>query len=161
MNLNKVREALEKIGIPGRDLYDLPTSTKRFPDGAHYRIEISGIERLSTLEGLVEEMEERNVPVHRIIGVVMGATLLPKDELTEYAKLAAEKKIEVILTPGPRTTWDTGRQVITPEGALSGLRYRGSDQLVYVISDIMRAIDIGFRGFLVVDEGLLLSLIHI
>lgn len=155
MKFEKIREALEKIGLPGRDLYELPTSEKRFPDGSHYRIEISGIERLSTLEALVEEMEERNVPVHRIIGVVMGSTLLTKDELYEYAKLAAEKKIEIILTPGPRTTWDTGRQVITPEGALSGLRYRGSDQLTYVISDIMRAIEIGFRGFLVVDEGLL------
>ena len=158
MYIKKVREALEKIGIPGRDLYELPTSTKRFPDGAHYRIEISGIERFSTLEALVEEMEERSVPIHRIIGVVMGATLLPKDELIEYAKLAAEKKIEVILTPGPRTTWDTGRQVVTPEGSLSGIRYRGSDQLSYVIADIMRAIDIGFRGFLVVDEGLLWAL---
>ena len=158
MKIEKVRKALEKIGIPGRDLYELPTSEKRFPDGAHYRVEISGIERLSTLEAMIEEMEERGIPVHRIIGVVMGATLLPKDELEEYAKLAAEKKIEVILTPGPRTTWDTGRQVITPEGALSGLRYRGSDQLSYVIADIMRAIDIGFRGFLVVDEGLLWAL---
>jgi hypothetical protein len=35
------------------------------------------------------------------------------------------------------------------------LRYRGCDQLRHVISDIMRCIDIGFRGFLVIDEGLL------
>jgi len=48
-----------------------------------------------------------------------------------------------------------GAQVRTPEGALSGIRFRGSDNLAYVIADIMRAIDFGFRGFLVVDEGLL------
>jgi len=31
----EMRKALEKIGIPGRDLYDLPTSSKSFPDGCN------------------------------------------------------------------------------------------------------------------------------
>jgi len=84
--------------------------------------------------------------------------LLPRDELTEFAELAAEAEMEVIITPGPRAPWDVGRQIATPEGALSGMRYRGSDQLGYVIADIQRSIEIGFRGFLVVDEGLLWAL---
>jgi len=66
-----------------------------------------------------------------------------------------DAQMEVIITPGPRSAWDTGRQLVTPEGALSGLRFRGSDQLRYVITDIMRCIEIGFRGFLAIDEGLL------
>jgi len=156
--MDEIREALEKIGIPGRDLYDLPSSTKRFPDGCHWRVEISGVERPSTLQALIEESKKRDVPVHRLISTVMGSTLLPRDELTEFAELAAEAEMEVIITPGPRAPWDVGRQVATPEGALSGIRYRGSDQLSYVIADIMRSIEIGFRGFLVVDEGLLWAL---
>jgi hypothetical protein len=51
-----------------------------------------------------------------------------------------------------------GRQLVTPEGGLSGLRFRGCDQLRYVVADIMRCIEIGFRGFLVIDEGLLWAL---
>lgn len=156
--MDEIREALDKIGIPGRDLYDLPSSTKRFPDGCHWRVEISGVERPSTLQALIEESKKRDVPVHRLISTVMGSTLLPRDELTEFAELAAEAEMEVIITPGPRAPWDVGRQVVTPEGALSGIRYRGSDQLSYVIADIMRSIEIGFRGFLVVDEGLLWAL---
>ena len=66
-----------------------------------------------------------------------------------------DAQMEVIITPGPRSAWDTGRQLVTTEGGLSGLRFRGSDQLRYVITDIMRCIDIGFRGFLAIDEGLL------
>jgi hypothetical protein len=58
---------MEKHGVPGRDLYELPTSKKRFPDKCHYRIEISGVERPSTLEALIDEMDKRNVPVHRLI----------------------------------------------------------------------------------------------
>jgi len=34
MKMDKVSQAMEKVGIPGRDAYDLPTSPKRFPDGA-------------------------------------------------------------------------------------------------------------------------------
>lgn len=155
MNLEKASEAMEKIGMPRRDAYDLPTSDKRFPDGAWYRMEVSGIERPNVLEAVIEEMEKRNIPIHRLISVVMGSTLLDKKELKDFAQMAAEAKLEVILTPGPRRAWDTGRQLDNPEGALSGIRYRGSDQLRYVIADIMRCIEIGFRGFLVVDEGLL------
>ncbi|MCS7197095.1 MAG: hypothetical protein NZ930_00140 [Candidatus Bipolaricaulota bacterium] len=155
MKMQDVAKMMEKVGIPGRDAYELPTSEKRFPDGAQYRMEISGVERVTVLEALIDESEKRKMPIHRIISVVMGATLLDRRELKEFAKLAAQAKLEVILTPGPRSAWDTGRQLVTPEGAFSGLRFRGSDQLRYVISDIMRAIELGFRGFLVIDEGLL------
>ncbi|NLE75796.1 MAG: hypothetical protein GX605_03465 [Chloroflexi bacterium] len=155
MEMDKVSAALRRAGIPGRDAWDLPTSDKRFPDGAWYRMEISGVERPNVLEALIDEMDKRKAPIHRVISVVMGATLLDKAELRAFAKLAAEAKLEVILTPGPRSAWDTGRQVATPEGALSGLRFRGSDQLRQVVADIMRGIDLGFRGFLVIDEGLL------
>ena len=155
MKLDQVSAAMERAGIPGRDAYDLPTSTKRFPDGAWYRVEISGVERPEVMEALIDESEKRNIPVHRAISVVMGATLLDKAELRDFAQMAADAKIEVILTPGPRASWDVGRQLVTPEGGLSGLRFRGSDQLRQVIADIIRAYDIGFRGFLVVDEGLL------
>jgi len=155
MEMEKVAKAMEKVGIPGRDAYDLPTSTKRFPDGAWYRMEVSGVERPKVLEALIDEMQKRKVPIHRLISVVMGATLLDKTELKDFAQMAADVGSEVILTPGPRSAWDTGRQLVTPEGGLSGLRFRGSDQLRQVITDIMTCIDIGFRGFLVIDEGLL------
>jgi hypothetical protein len=153
--LEEIRKSMEKFGIPGRDLYDLPTSKKTFPDGANYRMEISGVERLSTLEALVDEMEKRNIPIHRLISTVMGSTLLTDEELEDFAKLAHEKKLEVIITPGPRSSWDTGRQLFTPEGVISGLRVRGSDNLSYLIADIKRTVDFGFRGFLVTDEGAL------
>jgi hypothetical protein len=150
-----IRKSMEKFGIPGRDLYDLPTSDKTFPDLANYRMEISGVERFSTLEALVDEVEKRDVPIHRLISTVMGSTLLSTDELSDFAKLASEKKMEVIITPGPRSSWDTGRQLVTPEGGLSGLRIRGSDNLSYLVADIKRCIQLGFRGFLVTDEGAL------
>jgi len=155
MEMDRVSAAMARAGMPPRDAYDLPTSQVRFPDGAWYRMEISGVERPEVLEALIDEADRRRVPIHRLISTVMGATLLDKDELRRFARLAADARMEVIITPGPRSAWDTGRQLVTPEGGLSGLRFRGSDQLRNVITDIMRAIEIGFRGFLVIDEGLL------
>jgi len=155
MELEKVAGLLERCGIPGGDAYDLPTSEKRFPDGAWYRMEISGVERPQVLGAVISEMERRKIPIHRVISVVMGATLLDRRELRDFAQAAAEAKLEVILTPGPRYAWDVGRQLLTPEGIISGLRFRGSEGLKQVIADIMRAIELGFRGFLVIDEGLL------
>jgi len=155
MELERVSQLMERHGLPGRDAYELPTSEKRFPDGAWYRMEISGVERPQVLEAVISEMEKRKLPIHRVISVVMGATLLDKSELRDFAQMAAEAKLEVILTPGPRYAWDVGRQLLTPEGVISGLRFRGSDALRQVIADIMRAIELGFRGFLVIDEGLL------
>lgn len=151
----ELEKLMEKHGVPGKDLYELPTSQKKFPDSCQYRLEISGIERPSTLRAMLDEMERREVPIHRIIGTVMGSTLLSDDELEEYAKVAKEARLEVIMTPGPRRGWDLGAQFRTSEGARCGGRIRGSDNMKYLIADIKRLIDFGFRGFLIWDEGVM------
>ncbi len=153
--MEKIAKAMERLGMPKGDLYELPTSPKTFPDGANYRVEISGIETVKVLEATIDEAQKQGVPFHRAISVVRGATFLTRDELREFAKVAHDAQVEVIITPGPRPTWDIGRQVATPEGALSGLRLRGMDSIKHYLMDIERCIKLGFRGFLVWDEGVL------
>ncbi len=155
VKFDDVGKAMAKHGIPSGELNDLPTSRKTFPDGANYRLEISGIERPGVLSACIDEMDKRKVPVHRLISTVMGATLLSKKELREFAQMAHDANTEVIITPGPRNLWDIGAQVKTPEGGLSGLRLHGVEGLKHIIADMKRCIDVGFRGFLVTDEGLL------
>ena len=152
---SKLDSALTALGLPIRDAHDLPTSGRTFADGGHYRIEISGVERFSALQALIEAADRLVVPVHRIIATVGGATLLSQQELRDFAQLAAERRIEVILTPGPRRSWDLGPQIRTPEGVSSGWRTRGADAVRYLLRDIERGIDAGFRGFLILDEGVL------
>jgi len=155
VEMKEIKDALEEIGLPSEDPKDLPKSGQTFVDGGHYRMEISGVERPSTLRALIEEREKRDIPVHRLISTVMGSTLLTDDELMDFAEMAKESEMEVIITPGPRASWNTGRQIATPEGALSGLRVRGIDNMMDGFKDIKRCIDFGFRGFLVTDEGML------
>jgi hypothetical protein len=157
--LNKIRNFMENEGIPGRDAYELPTSTKTFPDGANYRIEIAGVERASTMEALIDEARKRNVIVHRVIAAVGGSTYCDFGELKSMAQMARDAKIETIMTVGHRRGWDVGsKEISTPEGSMQGFRLRGSDHISYHIADIMRNIETGHRGFLVYDEGVLFIL---
>jgi len=146
---------MEEVGIPGRDAYDLPTSDQHFPDGGFYRIEISGVEGPKVLEALIQERRSRDVPVHRLISLVQGGTLFDKEELRDFAQMAAEDRMEVVAVPGPRNGWDIGRQYSSSEGMRAGMHHRGSDELRKVIADMMRMYDAGIRGFMLVDEGLL------
>lgn len=142
-------------GLPSSDDYTLASSRLAFPDGGQYRIEISGVERLSTLEALLDESAKQDVFIHRIVCFGGGSTLLDKGELSAFAELAAENAIEVIACPGPRTGWDTGRQALTTEGSSAGRRVRGMDNVRFLLDDYLRMFSCGLRGVLVWDEGVL------
>lgn len=150
-----LQQAFEELGLPLRDNHTLPSSSHTFGDGGHFRIEIAGVERVSALETMLREAEKLKVPVHRIIATVGGATFLTRSELHDFAQLARENRIEVIMTLGPRRGWDVGRQIATSEGIVSGMRLRGQDCIQYWLKDCERCLEAGFRGFLVPDEGLL------
>jgi hypothetical protein len=157
--LGKIRSFMEKEGIPGRDAYELSTSTKVFPDGANFRIEIAGVERASTMEAMIKAAENRGLIIHRAIATVGGSTYCDFQELKDMAQMAKDAGIEMITTVGHRKGWDTGsKEISTSEGQMQGFRLRGSDHISYHIADIMRNIDAGHRGFLVYDEGVLFIL---
>lgn len=145
----------EKTEFPLKDRHDMPSSTKTFPGGAHYRMEIPGIECVSNFESMLAEAEKRNLPIHRVIGTVGGSALLDFQELKYYAQIGADSKVEVLLNPMPSRGWDTGRQYVTPEGYVSGMRLRGHDNLYLWLKEFDRCLEAGIRGFLIPDEGLL------
>ncbi len=154
--LKEIRQFMEGMGIPGRDLWDLPSSTKTFPDGAQWRIEISGVEHASTLEAMIDEAKKRNINIHRVIVTVSGSTYCDFAELKAMAQMTRDEKIEAIMTNGYRKAWDVGsKEMSNLEGATLGFRLRGCDSISYWLADVMRGIEAGIRGFLVYDEGVL------
>jgi hypothetical protein len=142
-------------GLASADDYALAPSPHRFDDGGHFRLEVSGVERLATLEALLDEAAKEEVFIHRIVAFGAGATLLDRGELKAFAELADEHEIDVVACPGPRSGWDSGRQVMTSEGMYSGRRVRGVDNLRFLLDDYLRMFECGFRGVLVWDEGVL------
>jgi hypothetical protein len=152
--MQETQRFLESIGLPSQDSRQLPTSTKRFPDGAQYRFEIPSVEGPRCLKAVIEEAQRHKLTIHRI-SQGSGILLLTDDEIKEMLRIAKDQLMEVSLFVGPRATWDIGAQPLTPAGKNIGLGLRGIDQVVYAIEDIKRGCDLGLRGILVADLGLL------
>lgn len=143
---------LQKIGMPTGDAYDLPTSEKRFSDGAQYRFEVPGIQGPKPMKALLEEVNRLGTPIHRVTQT-KGIMLLADSDIQEMVALADEHQVELILAVGPRATTDTSASVNTPEGQRMGYRLRGQEQIVRAMEDVKRAARFGCKSFLVYDEG--------
>src|SRR6266567_8799312 len=148
------RDFLRSIGLPGGDPVDAPSSTRRFPDGGQYRIEIPSTEGPRALEALLAEAEKRKVPVHRV-SQGSGIMLMTENEISEMLESGRRAAIEVNLFIGPRAGFDIGAQVYTAAGKSLGLSLRGADQLVFAMEDLKRAVRLGLRSVLVSDIGIL------
>ena len=145
-------EALAGRGIPTEPAP--PPSTARFPDGAHFRIEIPSVEGPVVLRAVVEAAAATGLTVNRV-SQGSGAMLLAAAELAEMARIGADAGLEVSLFVGPREEWDVGAQSRAADGPALAGRLRGSRQLRYAVDDVLRAVEQGIRGFLVADTGLL------
>jgi hypothetical protein len=148
-----------EMKFPIRDKYDLPTSDKTFEGGAHYRMEITGIESANNFANLVKEIDKQKAVVHRVIGLVGGSALIDKAELKEYAQISADAKIEALVNPMASRAWDGGNQYKTPEGYVSGMRLRGQDNMRLWLKEFDRCLNAGIRGFLITDESVLYTVV--
>lgn len=150
--MGDTRRFLTTLGLPPGDLGDLPSSTKRFPDGAAFRVEIPSVEGPGPFRAALAAAEDHRVRFHRI-SQGSGMMLLTDDEITEMVALGTETGIEVCLFVGPRASWDVGIQVTAASGRVAAGALRGTEQLVYGIEDVKRGCDLGVRSVLIADVG--------
>ena len=150
----KANELLSELGLPARDMSELPDSEKRFPDGAQYRVEIPSVEGPRVLEAVLEEAQRRGVQLHRV-SQGSGIMLLTDAEILEMCAMAREAGLELSLFVGPRAAWETGATAVSSAGKVLGAQHRGQDQLAYALEDVLRGVSLGLRGVLVADAGLL------
>ncbi|MDI6723228.1 MAG: peptidase [Methanobacterium sp.] len=150
----RTSEFLKTIGIENDNLKQ---SKKRFPDNCQYRFEVPGIQKPGAMRALIEATDKYEVEVHRVTQT-KGIMLLTDSEILKMADIAKDAKIELFLSVGPRATYDTSASARTEEGKRIGYRLRGYDNLVYGIEEVRRAADLGIRGIVVYDEGLLWTL---
>jgi Peptidase family U32 len=148
----EARRYLAGLGLPDRDLGELPTSPRRFADGAQFRVEIPSVEGPGPFRAVVEAAAERDLRVHRI-SQGSGMLLLTDDEIREMVALGRDRGIEVCLFVGPRAAWDVGVQVTAPSGRVVAGSLRGADQLAYGLEDVLRGCRLGVRSILVADTG--------
>lgn len=152
--MKATREFLSKIGLPTGDAFNLPTSEKRFSDGSQFRFEVPGIQGPAAMRSLLEEIDNFNLVIHRVTQT-KGIMMLTDKEISEMVRISKDGKVELVLSIGPRATYDTSASVLTPEGQRMGLRLRGQEQIIRAIEDVKRASGLGCKSFLLYDEGLL------
>jgi hypothetical protein len=144
--------ALDRLRLPRTAAP--PSSDKRFPDGADFRVEIPSVESPRVLEAVLDAAREHGVVVNRV-SQGSGAMLLKEVELRDMAALGSEAGLEVSLFVGPREGFDVGAHARTADGAAHFGQLRGTRQLAYAVEDIVRAVEAGIRSFLIADVGLL------
>jgi hypothetical protein len=149
-----LRAFSKKLGLPEGDLNDLPTSGQTFPDGAHYRIEVPTVNSPDGLKGLLEQAAKHGITINRV-DETWGIFRYTTAQIKEFLSVARENKVELNFSHGPRATYDTSATVLSPQGVRISYRLRGMEQIYRAVEDIRRVIDLGGRGFLIYDEGLL------
>ena len=150
--MENTKNFLKKLGID--EVSGDYISPKRFGDGGQFRFEVPGIQSPKTMNALLEESLKNDLFIHRVTQT-KGIMMLTDEEIMEMVDLAKNYGCELFLSVGPRATYDTSATVHTKEGSRIGYRLRGYDNLVYAIEDVKRACDLGVRGILLYDEGLL------
>ena len=150
--MQKSIDALKSLGLPVSD--QNIASDKSFKDGAQYRIEIPSTESPEAFKLILEEADRMDCPIHRI-SQGSGIQMLSDDQIREYAKIGADRNIEVCLFTTPRANIDIGGLWNAPLGKLIQWQVRGADQIRYSLDDVFRGVDLGIRSFLIADIGLI------
>jgi hypothetical protein len=153
MLYSSTRRQLLDLGLPEGD-GEPGDSGRLFPDGGHFRIEVPTINSAEAARRILAESQRRGFTVNRVTET-LGMFRHTASEIRQYVELGEEYGAQILMSVGPRATYDVGGGVQTSEGVRIGYRLRGQEQVIRAIEDVKRAIDLGVRGFVVYDEGLL------
>ncbi|WP_433528485.1 hypothetical protein ACQPYA_19255 [Micromonospora sp. CA-263727] len=147
---------LARIGLPPGDPAQPVTSTGRFADGGWYKWEVAGALDAASVRQLTELLAPHGVRLHQATNTV-GTMRYLDAEVVDLVQTCRELGVQLRMAVGPRGLFDIGGQKLAagPVAAASAYRLRGTDQLAQAVEDVAHAVDLGVRGFLVFDEGLL------
>ena len=146
------RAFLARLGLPEGD--EARPSGSGFPGGGRYGIEIPTVNTAAAARAVLEDADRLGVRVDRI-DETLGAFRHTRKELAEYAALCRDLGAALHVSIGPRAVYDISASRLSEQGRTIGYRLRGADQLLYALEDAKRICDLGIRGLLVYDEGLL------
>ena len=154
--MEKSRKFLASLGLPEGDLYDLPTSTERFAeDGvSQYGVEIPTMNSAEAVAALLDEADRLGIVINKV-DETYGAFRHTMEELKEYAKLCKDRGVALNISIGPRAAYDTSATRMSPQGSVIAYRLRGMEQVVRALEDAKRICEVGVRGLLVYDEGMM------
>jgi hypothetical protein len=153
----RTRDFLSRSRLPTGDGPAPAPSERSFPGGGKFGIELSSVNNAATLRTLLKLAGEYSIRVDRC-DECRGIVRLPSADVKEMIRICAGEGIGLLLSIGPRAIYDTGGFVRSPNGRRIGYRLRGMESVVRAVEEVRRVADLGARGLVVYDEGLLLLL---
>src|SRR4030067_3119380 len=114
----ETREYLKKLVLPAGCLFDMPSSALRFPDGAAFRIEVPTVNSAESVAALLDTATKNGITINRVTETY-GMFRHTRDEIKEYCRLCNEYGAELLMSTGPRATYDTRATVLSPQGVRS------------------------------------------
>ncbi|MFE7213705.1 hypothetical protein ACFY0A_33930 [Streptomyces sp. NPDC001698] len=146
------RTLLSDLGYAKGDAYDLPSSEKRFPDGAQYRFELASVEGPAAVETALEESSRRGLDVHRL-SQGSGIQMATDEEFERMLSATRSAGVELSAFPGPRGTWGATPTPNTVAGYNLAHQSEGMDRLRHLLDDVARGLSLGVRGLTIADRA--------
>ncbi len=91
MKIKEIREYVKTLDVPERDVYELPTSEKTFPDGSHYRLEAVPF-GLSDTERLFSIADKYNFVINKITEC-SGIMCLNEKDILKMCELCRDRGV--------------------------------------------------------------------
>lgn len=151
----ETRDFLSRQGLPTEDRAN--RSGRAFAGGGRFGIELSSANNPSIVRAMLALAKEYGIRISRF-DECRGMARLPKADISEMVRICAGEGIGMIFSSGPRAIYDTGAFVRSPNGRRVGYRLRGMENVVRAADEVRRAAELGVRGFMVYDTGLLVLL---
>jgi hypothetical protein len=134
------------------DDFDIPSADNRFPDGGHFKLELvprseREYERIASLS------DEHDVWINRITDVE-GTSFDTDKQIKNKVRICRENDIELLVAPGHgEQPGDVSQQLALD--AMQHGKIRGMDRIIGTMAEVKRAVELGVRGLVFYDEGLL------
>lgn len=149
------KDWLETHGYPSSDHVPLQKSKKTYTNGSRYGIEIPIVNNLDVLEKTIKWLEHFKLQCDRV-NETRGAFLLPESEIKDMLQLCREKNIGITFSLSPRPEYDTRSSFYFGKFGMEQCRKLNNlDAVAASIDEALRLADLGCRGLVVYDPGVL------
>lgn len=129
----------KNLGVSGLDLYNLPTSKIRFPDGAHFRTELLPT-TVKEYEKVFDLCDKYGHEGNKITDT-RGAMLDTDDEIVKKVEMCRSRGVELVMSPGSGEHYSDISQQMAVKAIVEG-KSRGMDMLVLSVADMMRCLEL-------------------
>lgn len=149
------KQWLKMHGYPYTDQAPLQRSHQSFANNGLYGIEVPVVNSMEMLESAIKWLNYFDISCNRF-NETKGSFLLSNSEISEMLALCHEMKVGMIFALSPRPEYDTKSSFYRSKFGLEQARcINNLDAISYSIDEAMRLAELGCRGLVVYDIGVL------